>query len=245
MHGGFFFPSITYLLSFHSSSRQMTNSESASPPPARLEPVPPSNTSILPQSQQSWWKDLPQAPPPPLIAGNIMHSNESQTGGFSFLLLRATYLGKQRGKEAVEPDEEVRKEWPPAWHIPSLHKSDFMALSHAALLQAQTAGFISVHYRHLHKSQALLGWEFMQEITFLKILPLLYISLLKKRMTALKPPFLVINSEGSVGICTEIQTASEELTKLMVEIHWKIPVDFRKVWVSLCFLSYHHYIFVQ
>lgn len=58
----------------------------------------------------------------------------------------------------------------------------------------------------------------MQEITFLKILPLLYISLLKKRMTALKPPFLVINSEGSVGICTEIQTASEELTKLMVEI---------------------------
>lgn len=117
-----------------------------------------------------------------------------------FLLLRATYLGKQRGKEAVKPDEEVRKEWPPAWHIPSLHKSDFMALSHAALVQAQTAGFILVHYRHLHKSQALLGWEFMQEIGFFRILPLLYISLLKRWMTALKPSFLVINSEGSVGI---------------------------------------------
>lgn len=100
MHGFLvFFSSRTYLLSFYSSSRQMTNSVSASPPPAQLEPVPPSTTSIIPQSQQSWWKDLPQASPPPLIAGNIMHSNESQIGGFSFLLLRVTYLGELRGKQ--------------------------------------------------------------------------------------------------------------------------------------------------
>lgn len=98
MHGGFF-PPIAYLLSFYSSSRQMTNSASASLPPAQLEPVPPPNTFIIPQSRQSWWKDLPQASPPPLIASNIMHSDESQIGGFSFLLLRATYLGKRRGKQ--------------------------------------------------------------------------------------------------------------------------------------------------
>jgi len=36
-----------------------------------------------------------------------------------------------------------------------------MALSHTTLLQTQTAGFISVYYRHLHVSQALLGLVFI------------------------------------------------------------------------------------
>lgn len=43
--GFFFLPPITYLLSFYSSSRRMTNSASASPPPAQLSqflhPTPP------------------------------------------------------------------------------------------------------------------------------------------------------------------------------------------------------------
>lgn len=150
-------------------------------------------------------------------------------------------LSREAEREAAKPDEEVRKEWPPAWHIPSLHKSDFMALSHAALLQAQTAGIISVHYRHPHKSQALPGWEFMQEMGSFRILPLLYLSLLKRWMTALKRLFLVIISEGSVGIYTKIQTLSEELTKLMVEIFRNLK---KFLWisgntVSLFFLSHH------
>lgn len=119
-------------------------------------------------------------------------------------------LSREAKREAVKPDEEVRKERPPTWHIPFLHNSDFMALSHTELLQAQTAGYISVHYRHLHMSQALLGWGFMQEIGSFRILSLLYISLLRRWMTALKPLFLVINYEGSVGISTEIQTPSAQ-----------------------------------
>lgn len=93
----FFTFSIVYLLSFYSSSQQMTNSVAASF--HQLYAGPPSTTFITPQSQRSWWNYLPQACQPTLTARNIMHSNNPQTGGFTFLLLRMTYLRKQRGKQ--------------------------------------------------------------------------------------------------------------------------------------------------
>lgn len=65
----------------------------------------------------------------------------------------------------------------------------------SGLYHTLTAVFISVYYRHLLMNQALLGLVFIYEIDFFRVLPLLYILLWKRLMTAGKCLFLFINYE--------------------------------------------------
>lgn len=130
-----------------------------------------------------------------------MHSNESQIGGFSFFLLRLTYLGKGSGEGSSgawwrsekgmtpQPDTFLSFTSLISWLYHTLH-----FLRHRQ--QDSSRCIIDIHTR-ARPSQAV---NLCKKWAFFRVLPLLYISFLKRWMTALKGPFLVINYEGSVGI---------------------------------------------
>lgn len=150
----------------------MTNSASASLHQLSsnqfLHPTPPSFPSPARADGKTCHRHLHHPSLQAILCTQMSHRLEdSHFYSWEWLILRGKQWSLMKKRERNDP---------PAWHIPFLHKSDFMALSHAALLQAQTAGFILVHYRYLHKSQALLGWEFMQEISSFRVLPLLFTS---------------------------------------------------------------------
>lgn len=182
-----------------------------------------------------------------------MHSNDSQIGGFSFLLLRMTYLGNQREKQwsllkkceknDPQPDTLISFTSVISWLYHTLH------------FFRQTAGFISAYYRHLRTSQALLGSvgfyernRLFQDFTSSIHFPLEEVND--------SPEMPVINCEGTVGfynvhVCfLEMQTPSAKFMKphgwnLSCWDQWKIPAEFGKVRLSLSFLSYHYTVLVQ
>lgn len=136
----FFFPWLTCLVSAPHHDRWLIQHLT---PFQQLKPFPPSTTFIAAQSQQSWWKDLPQASRPNVTASRIIHSNDSQIGSFSFSTLENN-LSQKAKREAMKPDEAVWKEWPPDLHISFLHESYFVALSHTVLLLTDSRIQLSV-----------------------------------------------------------------------------------------------------
>lgn len=161
------FFSIIYLLGSYSSSRQMTNSVSASP--ARAS----SSIHHLHHSPSPRGADEKTCLRPPkqpslqaILCTRIIHRlQDSHFYSWEWLIL-----------ESKERSNVKRMTLSPTLYFPS------QGLFHGFFAQCTfpaTAGFISVYYGYLRMSQDLLGLVFIYkiEIDYFSILPLLHISL--------------------------------------------------------------------